>query len=91
MLECGMNDDGCTATALVASGETLDAALHAPDIQRCLELQKQCVGTPGDFSDDTCGILPFLVSGRRAALARCFEGDCSTVAPCLKAQFGPSG
>ena len=89
-LACGMSDDPCTANALVASGESVDAALHASDVERCLDVNKQCAGTPGDFSDDTCGILPLLVTGRRAALARCFEGDCSAVAPCLQAQFGPS-
>lgn len=89
-LACGMSDDGCTANALAASGESVDAALHASDVKRCLDMSKQCAGTEGAFSDDTCGLLPLLVSGRRAALARCFEGDCSAVAPCLKAEFGPS-
>jgi hypothetical protein len=88
-LECGKNDDGCLGDAVAASGEGVDAALHAPDVSSCLKKQKECHGTPGAFSDDTCGTLVALVSAKRAEAAHCFTLACESIPPCLSPIFGP--
>src|SRR4051812_14364790 len=53
-LPCGMNDDRCLGEAIIATGEPLDAALHAPDVSSCLQKEMECHGTSGAFSDDEC-------------------------------------
>jgi len=87
-LACGVLDDGCTAVAVAGTGESVDAALHAPDVQTCLDKEKECQGTSGSFSDDECGLLPLLVTRGRTALGRCFTLDCGSVPSCLAGLYG---
>jgi hypothetical protein len=87
-LACGMNDDRCTADALTFAGESVDAAIHSPDVEKCLSRYQECKGTPGSFTDDDCGLLPLLVAERRQALAKCFDGACESVAPCVHGADG---
>ncbi len=88
-LACDMNDDGCLARAVVSPGESVDAALHAPDVSACLRKEKECHGTPGAFSDDICGNMVALVAAARAEAAQCFSLQCEAIPPCLKPIFGP--
>jgi hypothetical protein len=88
-LECGKNDDRCLGDAVVATGEGVDAALHAPDVSSCLMKQKECHGTPGAFSDDTCGTMVALIAAKRAEAAHCFTLPCESIPPCLSPIFGP--
>jgi hypothetical protein len=80
---CGMNDDECTVVAFETVGEDPDRVLQSPDIQQCLAKEQECRGTEGDFSDDLCGVLAFLVPSKRSEMARCFERGCGEVTACL--------
>jgi len=87
-LPCGPSDDDCLTTAIEATGQSIDAAIHADDVQACLRKQAECNETAGDFSDDLCGTLPALVQEARTRAARCFEGACDDMAACLAPIFG---
>ena len=88
-LECGTNDDVCMDRAIVVTGESIDAALHTPEVQDCLRKQDECAGTEGSFSDDQCGALLFLIDGARAQAAACFGEPCGELSACLEPIFGP--
>jgi hypothetical protein len=88
-LPCGTNDDRCLGDAVIASGESLDAALHAPDVTSCLQKVMECHDMTGDvFSDDNCGTLAALIAGKRAEAAHCFTLPCEAVPQCLTPIFG---
>jgi hypothetical protein len=88
-LQCGVNDDGCTTQAFAAAtGGGVDAAIHAPDVQACLDKHRECAGTSGSFSDDTCGTMLLLVDAKRAETARCLQGSCDALRACLAPIFG---
>jgi hypothetical protein len=80
---CDMSDDECTAIAFETVGEDPDQVIQSPDIQQCLAKEMECRETEGDFSDDLCGVLPFLVRSKRSEMARCFERGCDEVTACL--------
>ncbi|HEX3596351.1 MAG TPA: hypothetical protein VHU80_14675 [Polyangiaceae bacterium] len=82
-LRCGGSDDGCTLTAIAATGGTFDAAIHAGDVEACLAKHEECKASSPDFGDDICGTLAFLVDSKRAELARCFDEPCASAAACL--------
>jgi hypothetical protein len=87
-LACGVNDDRCLGDAVVATGEPLDAALHAPDVTSCLQKEIECHETAGAFSDDDCGTLAVLVAAKRAEAGHCFTLPCEAIPMCLAPIFG---
>lgn len=87
-LPCGPSDDSCSGTAVTQTGQKLDAAIHAPDVEACLKKQAECKGGPGAFSDDTCGTMLMLVDSARSTTASCFTGACAGIPACLQPIFG---
>jgi hypothetical protein len=88
-LPCGEIDDQCTSRALEAVGEDVAQVVNSPDVQKCLTKQAECKDMPGHFSDDLCGVLPILVSSKRAAMARCLDDSCDALGACLAPIVGP--
>jgi len=82
-LACGVSDDGCLTQAVVATGQSPDAQINSQDVQMCLSKHEACAGTSGSFSDDLCGTMIALIPSKRAELARCFDGPCELVPPCI--------
>lgn len=86
-ISCNEIDDQCTATAFETIGEDPDEVTRSTDVRTCLDKEQECQDTEGDFSDDLCGVLPFLVVPERQRMARCFEGSCERAQECLVAVF----
>jgi hypothetical protein len=89
-LACGVNDDGCTTDAYGATGGSVDATVHSPDFQACMQKHDECKGTSGSFIDDHCGELAFLIDSKHTEAARCFERPCTELRACIDPFFGPS-